>query len=528
MIAGTTNPFAVHAGLKVLQRGGNAADAALTTSLAQIALSTGAAISYAGILTAVYYDSASGKVYSLNAGYDTVRGENDPLSIPPWGQHSGRTALVPGFIAGVQALHDRFGKRPFAELFGPAIWIADHGVPFSPSVEAWLQESSTFVTRLPEGKRIFTKENGDLYKAGELFRQPELAETLKNVANQGAAYMYTGAWAHRFVAAVQRENGKMTLADLASYEVSWTEPRRISYGDYEVVSLGPGSLGSLVTLGSLKAAEVARLKQYGHYTSSAEALYYLTQILRIEKSLSLMTPEQRGAFLPDIDTSLEAQITATTAKRVVDHIRKNMKEPQLPRGPDVAHSAGVLAVDDQGNVACILHSLNGVLWGTTGIFVDGISIPDSAAFQQQAIAAIGGGARLPNTTNPLIVLKGGKPILASAAIGSALQMVTVENLINILDFGMEPKSAVEQPNTLGPNLGMVTNAPPKPEYEKETFREGEFSESVLDQLRERGQPVKVINDHTQDGYWIGIQLDPAARKLKGATTRKLPSLVEGY
>ncbi len=528
MIAGTTNPLAVHAGLKVLQQGGSAADAALTTSLAQIALSTGAAISYAGILTAVYYDAASGKTYSLNAGYDTVRSEKDPLSIPTWGQHSGRTALVPGFMAGVQAMHDRFGKRPFAELFGPAIWIADHGVPFSPTVEEWLRQSSTFVTRLPETRRIFTKENGDLYKAGELFRQPELAETLKNVANQSAAYMYRGAWAHRLAAAIQREGGKMTLEDLASYEVSWTEPRRISYGDYEVISLGQGSLGSLVTLGSLKAVEAVGMKELGHYTSSAETLYYLTQIFRIEKSLSLMTSEQRGVFLPGIDTSIEALTTEKTARLVVDHIRQNLKDAELTRGPASAHSAGVLAVDAQGNVACILHTLNGVLWGTTGIFVDGVSIPDSAAFQQQTIAAIGGGARLPNTTNPLIVLKDGKPILASAAIGSALQMATVENLINVLDFGMDPKSAVEQPNTLGPYLGMVANAPPKPEYEKETFREGEFPKSVLDQLRDKGQAVKVINDHSQDGYWIGIQLDPAARKLKGATTRKLPSLVEGY
>ena len=128
MIAGTTNPFAIHAGLEVLKHGGNAADAALTTSLAQIALTAGGAISYAGIMTAVYYDAASGKVYTLNAAYNTVQNEKDPLSIPEWGQHSGRSALVPGFMAGVQALHDRFGKLPFAALFGPAIWIADHGV----------------------------------------------------------------------------------------------------------------------------------------------------------------------------------------------------------------------------------------------------------------------------------------------------------------------------------------------------------------------------------------------------------------
>ena len=110
MIAGTSEPFAVHAGFEIMRHGGNAADAALTTALAQVALTAGSAISYAGILNAVYYDAASGKVYTLNASYNTVQNEEDPLSIPGWGEHSGRTALVPGFMAGVQALHDRFGR----------------------------------------------------------------------------------------------------------------------------------------------------------------------------------------------------------------------------------------------------------------------------------------------------------------------------------------------------------------------------------------------------------------------------------
>jgi gamma-glutamyltranspeptidase/glutathione hydrolase len=89
---------------------------------------------------------------------------------------------MPRIATGTQALHDRFGKIPFAELLGPAVWIAEHGVPLSPAVGGWLRTQGNFATRLPEGKRIFTKENGDLYKTGDVFRQPELAATLKKVA----------------------------------------------------------------------------------------------------------------------------------------------------------------------------------------------------------------------------------------------------------------------------------------------------------------------------------------------------------
>ena len=166
MIAGTSEPFAVHAGLEVLTHGGNAADAAITTALAQVALAAGANISYAGMMTAVYYDASSGKVYTLNAAYNTVQNEKDPLSIPARGEHGGRTALVPGFMAGIQALHDRFGKLPFSSLFGPAIWIADKGVVLNRNVGGWISSQQGFITRLPETKRVFTKPDGELLPSG--------------------------------------------------------------------------------------------------------------------------------------------------------------------------------------------------------------------------------------------------------------------------------------------------------------------------------------------------------------------------
>ena len=126
IIAATTGGYPVEAGLKVLKEGGNAADAALTTALAETVRAAGSYVSFAGAMVALYYDAHTGKVYSLNAGYNVPLKENDPLSIPPTG---GRTVLVPGFMAGVQALHDRFGKLPFQRLFEPSIMLAENGEP---------------------------------------------------------------------------------------------------------------------------------------------------------------------------------------------------------------------------------------------------------------------------------------------------------------------------------------------------------------------------------------------------------------
>src|SRR5262249_7878166 len=105
MVAVTSEALAARVGLEALQQGGSAADAALATALTQIVLTAGSLISYAGILTMVYYDAASKKVYSLNAGYNTVLDEKEPLTIPRHGMPSGRSVLVPGFFAGVQAAH---------------------------------------------------------------------------------------------------------------------------------------------------------------------------------------------------------------------------------------------------------------------------------------------------------------------------------------------------------------------------------------------------------------------------------------
>jgi gamma-glutamyltranspeptidase / glutathione hydrolase len=226
--------------------------------------------------------------------------------------------------------------------------------------------------------------------------------------------MYEGAWARHFVELVQREGGKMTLKDLAAYRPLWTEPLQASYGGFHVVSLGPPSIGGYITLGGLKLAEVAGLKKYGHYAASAEALYNLIQTERITQTFALMPPDARQKSFPETEPSLSSLLTRKAAEGLWARIQSKTV-PQAVDKPGSHHSAGIVVVDEQGNVACIVHSLNAVLWGATGIFVDGVSIPDSATFQQGAIAGAGPGSRLPDTTNLVLVLREAEPVLASAA-----------------------------------------------------------------------------------------------------------------
>ena len=530
MIAGVTNPFAVHAGLETLKRGGSAADAVLTTALTQIALSAGATVSYAGILTAVYYDANSGKVYSLNASWNTPRNETDPLSIPAPGTASGRTALVPGFMAGVQALHERFGRRPFAELFESAIWLADHGFPLPPIVSAWRREQAKSLERIEGTRRVF-QDDGTYYDDGDLFRQPQLAGTLRQIASQGAQYIYRGQWAHRFVDAVQREGGRITLEDMASYRALWSEPSHAMYHGYEVTSLGLPSLGGLETLGSLLLAESGNVGKRGDFLSSAETLYALIQIAKMEAALSIASEDELRKLFPGLDPSPASRLSPETTKHIAAILRNRNWFTNALNGIPAAtpnHSSNVVAVDEQGNVAALLHSCNCELWGTTGIFVDGISIPDPGVWQQAAISRTEPGGRLPDPTNPVIVLKDKRPVLAASAIGRGLREVMFQNLINVLDLGMDPQVAVNRPNFLGLFTGTNANGSSQPQLTKEVLDHG-FPDSVVKGLKKRGQDIYVgSNAGAQSGYWVGIQIDPKSRALSGGATRRLNSFVEGY
>ena len=208
------------AGLKVLSEGGNACDAALTTALAQTVHAGGSYVSFAGVMVALYYEAQSGKVYSMDAGYNVPLEENDPLSIPPTG---GRSVLVPGFMAGVQAYHDRFGKLPLSRLFEPSIALAQNGEPLSGYLAFQIEVNKVALSRFHETKNVFTTPDGKFYGihwfgGADIFRQPALAQTLKEVAANGTSYMYEGAWARKFVERVWNAGSKMTLQDMKQYQ----------------------------------------------------------------------------------------------------------------------------------------------------------------------------------------------------------------------------------------------------------------------------------------------------------------------
>ncbi len=521
------NGLAARAGLEALKHGGNAIDAAMTAALTQVTLTAGAPISYFGIMSLVYYDAKSGKVYTMNAEWNTVRGETSAATIPgsinmssPEGLRgtavSGRTALVGGFMKGVGAAHKRFGALPFARLFDASIYIAEHGMPVTPRLADKFTFRREDLSRLPATRAIFMKDGGETYRQGEVFKQPALAATLREVAKQGTDYIYKGAWAKKLVAAVQADGGKMTLEDLAEYDVIWDEPLVASVGDYQIYTNKPPNDGGVSIIEAQNLAIAAGLYSEPHPTKSGASLKKALDITQM-MILNYLPDQTLTQMYPGLDFKPASRTSLPHARELWARMQKGAVPYRWsPRGP--GHSDDVVVIDKAGNIAAITQSINCVDWGRTAINIDGISIGDPGSFQQAQMARIAPGSRLPAPTETGILFKGGRPVLGFASMGSGLHQRTFQALLSVMHFGMTVDEAINTPDFFAsetdPKTGSMLFRVPK----------GRFPKDVLDSVgyayRESEPAEARFNG---EGLWVAISRDPKTGLLRAASHNRTNS-----
>lgn len=395
LITATASQDAVDAGMEILKDGGSAMDAALSVALSEIAVTGGKAISYAGVLNLVYFEATTGKIHNMNAAFNTVQNETDPSTIPKVHFQTpteylvnGRTILVPGFIKGVEEAHRKFGKIPFKNIFDHAISVAEDGIIWSNQDQKAFNSSRWIVTKYPESRALFTKPDGTFYRAGELFRQPALAKTLKRLRSEGSDYMYKGEWAKKFVSSARKIGSKITLEDLNNYEVIWSKPVHGEYHGYDIYVHGEPAFGGINLVELLNLAEVSKLSEFGHYAKSPKALATLSQISKV----SMYSNFKPDFFSNNIDLSNESRLTKATSKAIWEYMLNSDSVEITPvENYENEHSAAIVAVDKWGNMVALLHSINTRAWGANGLFVDGISIPDAAGHQHYLILKTGPG-----------------------------------------------------------------------------------------------------------------------------------------
>jgi gamma-glutamyltranspeptidase/glutathione hydrolase len=301
----------------------------------------------------------------------------------------------------------------------------------------------------------------------------------------------------------------MTMDDMRGYRVIWSDPLAIAYGGCKIYAPGLPAQGGVHLAEALHVAAQAGLAGMGHYAESPKAFFWLSQITNL-MALSFMPPRAVSQLLGGGDGSLAARSGDDHARRVWSLMSAG-KFPlsRVPLSGDAKHSDAVVAIDRWGNIAAVVHTSNTSIWGTTGIFVDGVSVPDPAAFQQRLIAQTGPGQRLPDPTEPLIVTRDGKPFAALSSIGAGLHHKTVSVLLNLIDFNMGIKGAIDAPSLHSARYEADGSSKPQ-------VFEGDFCGHLLAALKEMGLEVAVVPQptsplpriHMMRGYVVGAAADP--------------------
>ncbi len=498
-IVATSSTEALAAGRDILDEGGNAVDAALAVAMMQIVRTGGSWNSFAGIMGMVVYDAESGEVTALHGDFGTFAAETDPSTIPA-DAPSGRTALVPGFMAAAETAHDRYGNLPLSRVMEPAITLADEGFEVDALLEYYIEWRQDVLDRRDDTRAIFTDADGQWLQEGDLFQQAALADTLRHVATDGAAWMYSGAWADHFVAAVSEEGGAAQAADLTSYSADWLEPLRTDYAGHEVFTLGERELGSVQIVEALNMADAAGLAELGAWTESGEALYWVTRITQANALLTWLYDylPQYGSYLedglPGVQLDHAARVDPANAALLVGYIADGtwaelIDSLGLTAQAARSHSDAIVVVDAQGNAVALTHSINTTIWGGTGIFVDGVSIPDAASFQQDLLTQVTPGDPLPTPLNPLIALQDGQPVLAASTIGN-VHYAQFQRSHAVLGLGRSPEEALAMP--------MVAGMP-----FDESVQPGSFDAAVLEEAAALGTPISVSNDDYSPA-WAGL------------------------
>ncbi len=244
-IVASSQVAASQAGARMLEQGGSAIDAAIAAN-AVLNVTEPTSNGLGGDLFAIYWEAKTGKVYGLNAsGWAPKALTVEHLrrkGITEMPQAGIDSVTVPGAVEGWTKLHDRWGRLPWRDLFQPAIFYAGHGFPVAEVIHAWWDGSHDDLLTNAESRRVFLP-GGKVPDTGEIFRNPDLANALTLVANQGESALYKGEIAQAILKTSAALGGTMTADDLASYSAEWVEPISTKYRDWSIYELPPNGDG---------------------------------------------------------------------------------------------------------------------------------------------------------------------------------------------------------------------------------------------------------------------------------------------
>lgn len=473
-VVAALHPLGAQAGLAVLQKGGNAIDAAVATAAALTVVQPySSGIGGVGGYMLLYI-ARENKVYALDfIGVAPKAARIDQLDrFSIWNGY--KSALVPGTVAGWAAATERFGTMGLKDLLQPAIDYAENGFPASKGLSQTLKNPVRNTSFLPPG----TKPP----EPGELVIRKDLANTYRTIGNEGASAFYGGSIARRVVPELQRNGGILTVEDFASYQAEWREPIAITYRGHTVYSHPPGSSGMSV-LQSLNILEDWDVRGLGH--NSAEFIHALAEV----QKMAFADDDRHNTGKSYAKIPLDKLLSKPYAMK--QRLRFNLDQAQFyPAAGSLSRQTGTThfaVADREGNVVTLtqtsMYELIGPVGDTGILFGNGMCY---YSLEQDDVNRVEGGQRARYVMTPAMVFRQGKPRFALGAGGGwGIPQAVLQVIVRVIDFEMDLQEAVSaQRITLSYKDNFIPYVPGTT-----LALEGDFPDATVKALEKKGHLI---------------------------------------
>ncbi|MGB8662636.1 MAG: gamma-glutamyltransferase [Candidatus Acidiferrum sp.] len=482
-IVASESSLASQAGARILERGGNAVDAAIATN-AMMGVVEPMMNGIGGDLFAIVYDAKANKLYGMNASGWAPAGLTieylHKLGLREMPQAGVNSITVPGAVDGWQKLADKFGRKKLKEDLAAAIRTAQDGFPVPEWDAAYWAEEVDLLRRDDAATSLYLP--GDhAPKVGDVFKNPELAASLEQIAEHGRNAFYKGEISKKILDAMKRHSGTMTAADLAGFSAEWAEPISTTYRDWTVYEMPPNGQG-MGALEMLNIMETFPLGQKDYGFGSTNALHAEIEAQKLAYAdLAKYLGDPRGQKIP-VDTLISKAWAAERAKLIdPEHANCDVKAGEIPGGSDTTY---LTVVDRDGNMVSLIQSNyaafgSGIVAAGTGFALQnrgGLFELDPASPD-----ALAGHKRPRHTIIPGLAQRGDTRIAFGIMGGWNQAQAHAQFIANIADFKMNIQAAIEAPR-----------------FRRVSFKgcdvvmENRFNGKVPDELRAKGHVIKVL------------------------------------
>jgi gamma-glutamyltranspeptidase/glutathione hydrolase len=357
-IVAASQPLAARAGVQILERGGNAVDAAIAAN-ATIGLMEPTGNGIGGDLFAIVYWAKTGEIIGLNSSGWAPAGMTVELlatrGIETMPQRGIYSVTVPGVVAGWDALRSRLGTLPFSDILAPAIFYAENGFPLSEVIARGWARSQEMLASHPNSKKTFLI-GGRPPKAGEVFKNPDLAGSLRLIAEQGRDGYYKGKTADAILAISEEAGGVFTASDLTEFQPEWVTPIQTTYRGWKVYEIGPNTQG-IAALMMLNLMERFPMGEYGFH--SADALHVMIEAKKLAYADMLhyvgdpkFSPVPVAEMLDKDHAAVRAKLI-DMAKATCQVTPSQFKSVTDASGSDTIYMS---VIDKDGNIVSLIQS----------------------------------------------------------------------------------------------------------------------------------------------------------------------------